>query len=98
MEDSRTECLSINNPVIDTKSGDSVQMNVDVARREFLKSNHSATHLMHEALREVLGDHVMQKGFVVMPERLRFDFSHTNKFQPLSRQARLRLLSMSGSA
>jgi alanyl-tRNA synthetase len=73
------------------RTGVAAELTVDHARRGAIRANHSATHLLHEALRRVLGDHVAQKGSQVAPERLRFDFSHP---KPLAREELARVEEM----
>ncbi len=62
--------------------GAPVRLSVDETRRDRIRANHSATHLMHEALRAALGDHVAQRGSMVAPDRLRFDFAHNHAVSP----------------
>ncbi|MEO6076148.1 MAG: alanine--tRNA ligase [Dokdonella sp.] len=74
--------------------GDSIEADVDADRRQSVVLNHSATHLLHAALRKVLGEHVQQKGSLVAPDRLRFDFAH---FEPMSRDELARVESLVNS-
>jgi alanyl-tRNA synthetase len=62
--------------------GTALQLEVDHARRSSIRAHHSATHLLHEALRQVLGDHIAQRGSLVAPDRLRFDFVHQKPITP----------------
>ena len=75
----RADGLFVHSVTVDEgtlKVGAALELKVDHARRSAIRANHSATHLLHEALRLTLGDHVAQKGSLVAPDRLRFDFSH----------------------
>jgi alanyl-tRNA synthetase len=67
------------------RPGDAATLTVDHARRARIRANHSATHLLHEALRRALGDHVAQRGSLVAPDRLRFDFAHQRPMSPEER-------------
>lgn len=68
------------------KVGEEVELEVDMVRRQDAAANHSATHLLHKALKEILGNHVHQAGSLVTPERLRFDFTHFSGLTPAQLQ------------
>ena len=64
------------------KVGDYANLKIDIEKRNKIAANHSATHLLHSALRKNLGKHITQKGSLVSDEKLRFDISHNEKIEP----------------
>jgi alanyl-tRNA synthetase len=78
----KLHALSVNIAAGEVKVGDTLTQSVDADRRDRVRANHSATHLLHAALRHRLGTHVTQKGSLVAPDRLRFDFSHPSALSP----------------
>ena len=71
--------------------GENINLEIDTKKRNNSRANHSATHLLHESLRRTLGKHVTQKGSLVSPERLRFDFSHN---KPLEKEEIIKINKM----
>jgi len=79
--------VHVTETAVDAKVGDVALAKLDVPRRRDVEREHSATHLLHEALRRVLGTHVQQAGSLVAPDRLRFDFAHFERVRPVELQA-----------
>jgi alanyl-tRNA synthetase len=69
------------------RAGQRVRAAIDAERRAAIRRSHTATHLLHRALQEVLGEHALQRGSLVAPDRLRFDFTHTGTLAPAEREA-----------